>query len=203
MIKILNLYAGIGGNRSEWGGGDITAVELNPEIAKIYKDFYPNDNVIVADAHDYLLRHFREYDFIWSSPPCQTHSRATLGNINKEIFSYPDMTLYQEILLLKSLYKGKWVVENVKPYYQPLIEPSFTIGRHYFWSSDFIMSPQFEEKLTENWESIKLLQNAYKFDLTPYKLHTKFKRKILRNCVKPEIGKYIYDKLTKELINDK
>lgn len=51
-MKILNLYAGIGGNRKLWGNEhDITAVELRPEIAAIYHDLYPNDTVIVGDAH--------------------------------------------------------------------------------------------------------------------------------------------------------
>ena len=58
-MKILNLYAGIGGNRKLWGDGhEITAIEFNPEIAKIYQDFFPNDKVIVTDAHQYLLEHF-------------------------------------------------------------------------------------------------------------------------------------------------
>ena len=75
-MKILNLYAGIGGNRKLWGNDhEITAIELRPEIAAIYQDFFPNDHVIVGDAHLYLLEHYREFDFIWSSPPCQTHSR--------------------------------------------------------------------------------------------------------------------------------
>jgi len=71
-MKVLNLYAGIGGNRKLWEDVDVTAVELNPDIAKIYQDFFPNDKVIVADAHKYLLKHYKEFDFIWSSPPCQT-----------------------------------------------------------------------------------------------------------------------------------
>jgi DNA (cytosine-5)-methyltransferase 1 len=75
-MKILNLYAGIGGNRKLWGNEyEVTAVEFDPKIAAIYKDFFPSDNVVVADAHQYLLDHFREYDFIWSSPPCPSHSR--------------------------------------------------------------------------------------------------------------------------------
>ena len=77
-MKILNLYAGIGGNRKLWTpNGDeheITAVEYKPEIAKIYQDFFPKDKVIVGDAHQYLLNHFQEFDFIFSSPPCPTHS---------------------------------------------------------------------------------------------------------------------------------
>ena len=34
-MKILNLYAGLGGNRKKWEGHEITAVELNPAIAKL------------------------------------------------------------------------------------------------------------------------------------------------------------------------
>ena len=75
-MKILNLYAGIGGNRKLWGDEhEITSVEYNEDIAKIYKDFYPKDNVIIADAHTFLQEYFKEYDFIWTSPPCPTHSR--------------------------------------------------------------------------------------------------------------------------------
>jgi len=38
-LKVLNLYAGIGGNRKLWRDVDVIAVEINPEIAKIYQDF--------------------------------------------------------------------------------------------------------------------------------------------------------------------
>lgn len=197
-MKILNLYAGIGGNRKLWGDEhEITAVEINPDIAKIYKDFYPNDNVILEDAHDFLLKHFREFDFIWTSPPCQTHSLAFLGNINKPIFKYPDMKLWQEIVLLRSLFKGKYVVENVKPYYKPILEPTFSIGRHFFWSSNFMLAPGIQQNLVEIWESVDKMSKAYKVDLTNYKLDYKFKRQILRNMVVPEIGKYIFENIIK------
>lgn len=74
-MKILNLYAGIGGNRKLWGDEhDITAVEFDERIAAIYQDLYPNDTVIVGDAHQYLLDHYSEFDFIGASPPCPTHS---------------------------------------------------------------------------------------------------------------------------------
>lgn len=75
-MKALNLYAGVGGNRKLWGGVEVTAVEFNPSIAAAYQDLYPNDTVIVGDAHQYLLDHYHEFDFIWASPPCQSHSRA-------------------------------------------------------------------------------------------------------------------------------
>ena len=134
-LKILNLYSGIGGNRKLWGDDhEITAVEYEPEIAKIYQDFFPNDKVIVADAHQYLLEHFKEYDFIWSSPPCPSHSKirnqAGVGCGQNEAI-YPDMKLYEEIIFLQYFFKGKYCVENVIGYYKPLIAPQ-EINLHYY-----------------------------------------------------------------------
>ena len=64
-MKILNLYAGIGGNRKLWGNEHkITAVEFNKKIADKYKKLYPNDNVIVEDAHEYLLDHYDHQHFL-------------------------------------------------------------------------------------------------------------------------------------------
>ena len=135
-MKILNLYSGIGGNRALWGEKHkITSVELNEKIANKYKKLYPNDNIIIADAHEYLLQHYKEYDFIWSSPPCQSHSRTNYftQHIRKKPI-YPLMSLYQEIIFLQNFYKGKYCIENVVSYYKPLIKPT-QIGRHYLWSN--------------------------------------------------------------------
>ena len=200
-MKILNLYAGIGGNRKLWGNEhEITAVELDPDIAAIYQELFPNDTVIVRDAHEYLLRHFREFDFIWASPPCPTHSALRLTfESNGWASVYPDMRLYQEIILLKHFFKGKWVVENVKPYYKPLIEPSFIIDRHLFWSSDFILSCQFDNNFTAMRDKPKEMARIYGFDISLLKIFSNYdRRKILRNCVKPEIGKYIFEQICKE-----
>ena len=121
-VKVLNLYSGIGGNRKLWTDCEVTAVELNESIAAIYKDFFPDDKVIVGDAHDYLIKHFREFDIIWTSPPCPTHSRMnTLNNHTRGALHYPDMKLYQEIIFLDNWFEGKYCVENVVPYYDPLI----------------------------------------------------------------------------------
>ena len=135
-MRILNLYAGKGGNRKLWGNEhDITAVEFNSKVADMYKELYPNDTVIVADAHQYLLDHYQEFDFIWSSPPCQTHSRANyfINYITKS--RYPKMELWQEIIFLKTFCKGKFCVENVVSYYEYFIKPTAEIGRHYLWSN--------------------------------------------------------------------
>lgn len=35
-MKILNLYAGIGGNRALWENCEVTAVELDEKIADVY-----------------------------------------------------------------------------------------------------------------------------------------------------------------------
>ena len=103
-MKILNLYACLGGNRYKWGNEhEITAVELDPEAARLYQERFPNDTVIVADAHQYLLDHFKEFDFIWSSPPCPSHSKVRISQKNRDTFKfiYPDMKLYEEIIFLK------------------------------------------------------------------------------------------------------
>ena len=127
-MDILNLYCGIGGNRKNWGNDhQITAIENNPNIAQIYQDFFPKDKLIIADAHQYLLEHYKEFDFIWSSPPCPSHSVVrfiAMGrekNPQKPLF--PDMKLYEEVIFLQYYFKGKFAVENVIGYYKPLVEP--------------------------------------------------------------------------------
>ena len=192
-MKILNLYAGIGGNRKLWGDEhEVTAVENSPEIAKIYMDFFPNDTVIITDAHEYLLNNYMNFDFIWSSPPCPTHSRArfwgSFGENKTKI--YPDMSLYQEILFLKHYFKGKWVVENVKPYYEPLV-PGQVCGRHFFWSNFGIIKKDFPTKFTPN-QSFSSLQKIYGVDLSKYKLpFGRDNRVVIRNMVEPKLGLHI------------
>jgi len=149
-MKILNLYTGIGGNRKLWGNEhQITATEYETNIAKIYQDFFPNDTVIVGDAHDYLQKHYKEFDFIWTSPPCPTHSRMNfLNNLDRNA-SFPDMKLYEEIIFLKTWFKGKYVVENVRSYYEPLIKPQ-ELQSHYFWSNFNIPDTGLQRKKVRN-----------------------------------------------------
>lgn len=196
-MNILNLYAGIGGNRKLWGNNyNITAVEYDEKIANVYKELYPKDTVIVDDAHEYLRKHFRDFDFIWASPPCPTHSVLQMTRYYDENLKYPDMKLYQKIILLRTFFKGKWVIENVKPYYKPLINPTFSIDRHYFWSSDFILTPTFINNYTSIRDDIYKMAEKYEIDLAILKKYNVDCRLVLRNMVVPEIGKYIFDQIT-------
>jgi len=138
-IKILNLYACLGGNRYKWdevADIEVTAVELDEEAARLYKERFPNDTVIVADAHQYLLDHYKEFDFIWSSPPCPSHTRINISQKTADSWKpkYPSMILYEEIIFLQNFYAGKFCIENVIPYYEPLI-PAQKRGRHLYWTN--------------------------------------------------------------------
>ena len=138
----MNLYACLGGNRYKWDevtNIEVTAVELDPECARLYQERFPNDKVIVADAHEFLLDlqnngKLNDYQFVWSSPPCPTHSRFNVSMKNKRKMSYPDMRLYEEIIFLDNFYEGGYCVENVIPYYEPLI-PAKKRGRHLYWTN--------------------------------------------------------------------
>lgn len=191
-MKVLNLYSGIGGNRKLWEGVQVTAIELDPKIAAIYKDFFPHDEVIVTDAHQYLLEHFEEYDFIWSSPPCPSHCKPLMSGTYFKDGSmqyrpiYPDMKLYEEVIFLKTFFKGKWVVENVISYYEPLIKPH-EIDSHFCWSNFHIASLSITCR--EHHGGVKKLQERKGFNLEKYSGIDKVKT--LRNCVEPEVGLHI------------
>lgn len=209
IMKILNCYAGIGGNRKLWdkplqekfgNNYKITAIELNPEIAAIYKDFYPDDEVIVCDAHEYLLAHFKEFDFIWCSPPCPTHSKmvkATKKDSRK--IKYPDMKLYQEIILLKNLFNGQFVIENVVPYYDYLINPDIVIDRHPFWTNFKINKIQVDKP--KNFITAKKtdLEKFLGFPKLPniYTERCHDPSRILRNCVNPKLGLHFLNRALK------
>lgn len=199
-IKILNLYACLGGNRYKWdevANIEVTAVELDPELTRLYQERFPNDTVIVADAHQYLLDHFKEFDFIWSSPPCPTHSRLNTGNYKKPTWipRYPDMKLYEEVLFLKHFFKGQYCVENVIPFYTPLI-PGQKRERHLYWASFNIpngISRDRNIKLGQDEKNeVKKLCEFHDYDFYQYKGKQR-RDKIARNLVDYEAGKVIFE----------
>lgn len=192
-MKILNLYAGIGGNRRLWGDDhNVTAIEYDEDTAHIYQSFYPKDKVIVTDAHEFLLNNYKDYDFIWSSPPCPTHSRLNTTMVGNGLdVKYPDMKLYQEIILLKKWFKGLWVVENVIPYYEPLIQAK-KVDRHLWWSNFYITEFSPTKKPNHETASKSDLENFFNIDLGGFEAKgINNKIKMLRNMVHPETGLHI------------
>jgi DNA (cytosine-5)-methyltransferase 1 len=198
-IKVLNLYACLGGNRYKWdevADIEVTAVELDPELARMYQERFPNDKVIIADAHQYLLDHFKEFDFIWSSPPCPSHSRARYWRAKPEDSEvkpiYPEMTLYQEIIFLQYYFTGKYCVENVIPYYEPLI-PGIKRGRHLYWCNfnlPNVLSNRTETIMREK-DEVKQWCKFHDYDFYQYKGEQRTD-KIARNLVDYEAGKTIF-----------
>jgi len=196
--KVLNLYACIGGNRYKWTDCEITAVELDPEAARLYQERFPQDTVIIADAHQYLLDHFKEFDFIWSSPPCPSHSRARYWNSSNYDTTtqpiYPDLKLYEEILFLQHYYRnGKFVVENVIPYYEPLI-PAQKRGRHLYWSN-FILPNELNDRsfaISQQKNELKELCKFHDYDFNKYTGEQSVV-KMARNLVDYEAGLTIFN----------
>ena len=210
-MKILNLYACLGGNRYKWDevadNLEITAVELDPEAARLYQERFPNDKVIIADAHQYLIDHYKEFDFIWSSPPCPTHSRINISQYTRESWKprYPDMKLYEEVIFLTHYFKGKFVVENVIPFYIPLI-PAKERNRHLYWTN-FNLPNNLSKRKSPNMAAQeegrkkyrKLNKNVFDvfcefhdYDFRKYK-GEQSKTKMARNLVDYQAGKTILE----------
>jgi DNA (cytosine-5)-methyltransferase 1 len=203
-MKILNLYACLGGNRYKWDEVakeaniqiEVTAVELDEELARMYKERFPNDTVIIADAHQYLLEHFKDFDFIWSSPPCPSHSKVRVTQKTRETFKfiYPDLKLYEEVIFLDNFFNGKYVVENVIPYYEPLIYGQKR-GRHLYWTNFTLPNDLKERKLTgiltNMKDEVSVLSKFHDYDFTKYKGEQRLD-KIARNLVDYEAGKTIF-----------
>jgi len=209
-LKVLNLYCGIGGNAKKWPSDwDVTAVDNHPTVVKQYQHNFPNHTVIEADAHQYLLDNYADYDLIWSSPPCPTHSKMQKGTRHTSK-KYPDMSLYQEVLLLQHFFSGSYVVENVKPYYEPLIAPRLTVGRHVFWTN--LNPPPMSNPPTFKHNGKSAVMSGNKegreamlawLDLPPMLENVYFEGsncpgKVIRNCVHPDIGLHLVKELTGE-----
>ena len=199
-MKILNLYSGVGGNRKLWNevfpNAEITSLESDIEIGKVYSQLFPKDKLILGDAHEYLLNNYQNYDIVWSSPPCQSHSRMIRSGKNRAP-RYPDMKLYEEIILLQNNFTGIYVVENVIPYYGELI-PAQKIGRHLFWSnvnlngvSDVVRPKNFINQTTLQGREHLMAWLGFDFDKVLYYEKNHCPAQVLRNCVHPKLGKDI------------
>ena len=137
-MKILNAFAGHGGNRELWTDSQdqITAIEKNKLIADGYQERYPDDEVIVECAYTYIQKNYEKFDFIWCSPMCNRNSRFALYHEQ----ALPDLRLYELIVFLDTHFHGQYCVENTISWFRPLIEPQRR-GRHYLWTNFWL--PEF------------------------------------------------------------
>ncbi|MDR2930644.1 MAG: DNA cytosine methyltransferase [Propionibacteriaceae bacterium] len=219
MTKVLNLYAGIGGNRAGWPVDvQVTAVELDPQVAEAYATLWPGDDLVIGDAHQYLLEHFMDgWGLIWTSPPCPSHSKLRRFEHARGHYVYPRLDmLYGEIILLQSFCPPDtaFLVENVIPYYPPLIPPTGQLGRHYAWSNRSLPMVAVDAYGLRISRDRKSSYRRRKATLSPMECaeETDFqqaygitlpacadtwgrymRRQVMRNCVDPVIGEAVWD----------
>lgn len=117
-----------------------------------------------------------------------------LGRIDRENQKgkLPDLRLYSLIYFLKAHFKGLWIVENVKPYYSPLIKPNITLGRHVFWCNFSINKKEFREK--EHFNALKDVARVKNLNLE-FIRQTGFKgalHYLVQNAVNPKISSWIF-----------
>lgn len=191
-ISLLNTFAGLGGNtelldREKY---EVTHIENVDKRIEYLKKTFPQDTVIKADAYDFILNNIMKYDIVWASPPCPSHSNARWGNRRYDGFTYvyPDFKMYSLIALLTRARKYEhWVVENVRPYYKPLFEPTAVVGRHCIWSNKAIKSRKFPA------DGINEIKADKENGLSV---------KDLRDKMNPTVGQYIIESLMQNPLKD-
>jgi DNA (cytosine-5)-methyltransferase 1 len=193
-ISVGNFYAGLGGNSMLWQDDNVTAYEHTGRIATQYEELHPSHQVECEDAHEALLNHAQDYEFVWSSPPCQSRTRMIRSGKNRKP-RYVDCTVEQEVLFLMHDYEGLWLVENVQSWFEPLIQPTIQIGRHSIWTNldlgsviDVPRPANFINQTTI--AGMRALQDwlGMHYEQPIYYDGNHCPAQVLRNCVHPEIG---------------
>lgn len=215
-MKFLNLYCGLGGNRTCWSG-DITAVEYDENIAKLYQKRFPDDEVIVRDCEEFLRDkeiNLNQFNLIWASPPCQSHSQMQKFNRSKTQRSpIPRMDqIYGLIVWLEQHYENYYVIENVQPHYKIPRPISARVDRHLFWANFPITSKKFKQPKNKHGKIGGIMRNDNFDDLRFFAdslgltsifndiMLLKGYRHItlIRNTIDPKIGKYIFNSFLKK-----
>jgi DNA (cytosine-5)-methyltransferase 1 len=113
------------------------------------------------------------------------------------------MKLYEEIILLSTFFKGKFVVENVMSYYKPLILPQQS-GGHYFWSNFIIPDYFSDRKKVRNDKGCTLVvKMASKgIEIKNFYDYGGDKRTLLNNAIEPELGLHILNESKKEVYQE-
>lgn len=191
-LRVLNAYAGIGGNRHLWPANwKVTAVENDERVAGEYARRYPDDTVLVDDAHAVVMERAAHFDAVWTSPPCPTHSRLAINVAKRKcVEPVPDPRLWDEIAHLSAL-GGRYVVENVHTYYVPPIPPDVVTARHYYWASDVPVMLTELATLPVSGRMVGLTADAIadSYGLPPLPPGSvRDRRKAMRNAVVPHEG---------------
>jgi len=213
-MKLLNLFAGIGGNRRTWSNYQITSVELDANICNLYQELYPQDTIINEDVFTFLRNknnNIDQYDLIWASP---THSHMQVfTRHNEKLQPIPRLDqIIGLILWLQRNYKGKFVVENVIPWYGIIPLDQYAIynvvlDRHIFYSNFLIRKKEFKSRGSNGHGKIgglmrMNLDQLLEFHQIPIEIVPKLfgkqsahhdHLKILRNCCNYQLGQYILD----------
>lgn len=103
------------------------------------------------------------------------------------------MKLYQEVLFLDNWFSGKYCVENVLPYYEPLILGKKR-GRHLYWTNFNLPNDLGERKaaIMEGKDEVKRWCEFHEYDFYQYKGKQRID-KIARNLVDYEAGLTIFN----------
>ena len=112
----------------------------------------------------------------------------------KREMKYPDMKLYEEIIFLEHYFNGKYVVENVIPFYEPLI-PANKRDRHLYWANFNLpanLNGRKNPDLSRTKNLITVMSKYHDYDFRQYK-GKQLMNKIARNLVDYEAGKTIFE----------
>ena len=147
--KLLDLYCcgGGAGHGYEQAGFDVTGIVIEPQAKH-------KNRFIQADAIEHLKSHWREYDAIHASPPCQAYSTASMQFriAGKE---YVDLIEVTRIELQKT--GLPYIIENVPG--SPLINPIELCGamfgmktyRHRLFESNIkLIAPEHPKHINKN-----------------------------------------------------
>lgn len=147
--KLLDLYCKAGGAAvgyacSPGDGFEIVGVDIAPQKN------YPFQ-FIQSDAIEFLEKHWKEFDVIHASPPCQRNSTMTKGLWKDRLNTHPELIAPTREILVKS---GKpYIIENVPT--APLINPITLCGsmfrlkvrRHRLFETNFhVEQPKCDHK---------------------------------------------------------
>ena len=121
-------------------------MKIDDLVKNLEQNTAEQDKIIKKQAESVIKQHLESYDAVM-----------------------PDMKLWSEIIFLQNFTKNtdiKFVVENVKPYYEPFVKPTAKLGRHLFWANFEIPEIEIKDGLTHNERGSS--EKGY-FDLRPYK----------------------------------